>query len=282
MSAKPTYRIRDWSEHFENHDSRKLRNLRFVCVPNRQDGKGYRRVAAHPRAPELFAAWVLILQVGSKMRERGFLVDEDGAIDAIDLAAMTGFPAAIFELAFEVLTDTKIGWLEAVFPPENTVESPDITPNSPGNASNNGAISRHLPENTTFFALEGKGREGKGSIVAERPASPPLASTVEMEFPCVGGKVWPLTTAKASEYRESFPLVDVGSELRKALQWCRDNPNKRKTPRGMPAFLGRWLTKAQTEAEAKRAGEESLKGGTRMPTEEDAAAVWGADEGVTP
>ena len=161
MSAKPTYRIRDWSEHFENHDSRKLRNLRFVCVPNRQDGKGYRRVAAHPRAPELFAAWVLILQVGSKMRERGFLVDEDGAIDAIDLAAMTGFPAAIFELAFEVLTDTKIGWLEAVFPPENTVESPDITPNSPGNASNNGAISRHLPENTTFFALEGKGREGK-------------------------------------------------------------------------------------------------------------------------
>jgi len=282
MSAKPTYRIRDWSEHFENHETRKLRNLRFVSMPNRQDGKGYRRLAAHPRSPEAFAAWVLIVEVASKMRERGLLEDEDGPIDALDLAAMTGFPAAIFELAFEVLTDTKIGWLEAVNPPENSNESPEITPQSPGNSTNNGAISRGLPENTPFFGLGGEGRGGKGISVAERPAEPPLDGDVEAEFPCVGGQVWALTTAKANEYRQSFPLVDVGSELRKALQWCRDNPNRRKTPRGMPAFLGRWLAKAQAEAEAKRPGDESPKGTTRMPTEEDAAAVWGADERVTP
>ncbi len=68
-----------------------------------------------------------------------------------------------------------------------------------------------------------------------------------MVFPCVGigPHEWPLTQSKVAEYLQTFPAVDILSECRKALQWCRDNPRKQKTARGLPAFLGRWLAKEQ-------------------------------------
>jgi len=74
------------------------------------------------------------------------------------------------------------------------------------------------------------------------PAEPPL-----MVFPCVGrGPLeWPLTSAKLSEYLESYPGVDALLECRRALQWCRDNPTRRKTYAGMGKFLNGWLSKAQ-------------------------------------
>lgn len=54
--------------------------------------------------------------------------------------------------------------------------------------------------------------------------------------------------SKLSEYRESFPGVDVIAEARKARQWCIDNPAKRKTARGMAAFLSRWFSKEQNRS----------------------------------
>jgi len=68
-----------------------------------------------------------------------------------------------------------------------------------------------------------------------------------MVFPCSGPgeKEWMLSAEKLAEYTESFPGIDVHLESRKALQWCRDNAARRKTPRGMPAFLSRWFSKAQ-------------------------------------
>ncbi len=51
--------------------------------------------------------------------------------------------------------------------------------------------------------------------------------------------------AKLAEYRQAFPGVDALSECRKALQWCLDNPIRRKTFGGMPKFLGSWLGRAQ-------------------------------------
>lgn len=77
------------------------------------------------------------------------------------------------------------------------------------------------------------------------PAIPPV-----LTFPTngTGAKEWHLSAAKLAEYAEAFPGIDVLAECRKALQWIRDNPSKRKTPRGMPAFLGKWLGRAQNDA----------------------------------
>jgi hypothetical protein len=77
-----------------------------------------------------------------------------------------------------------------------------------------------------------------------------------MEFPTVGkgSKTWGLTSAKLAEYQEAFPGVDVEAECRKARQWCIDNSTKRKTAKGMPAFLGRWLAKVQDGPRAGGSG----------------------------
>jgi hypothetical protein len=151
----PTYRVRSWAEHFENHETRKLRSLRYILVPNKQDGKGYRRVAAHPRKCELFAAWVLLLQVASKCPERGTLADEDGPLDADDLAAMTGFPAEAFALAFEVLTDPRIGWLTTE--PDG---GPREVPGDCGTERENHPDERNGTERN---GLEGKGNESRSN-----------------------------------------------------------------------------------------------------------------------
>ena len=66
-------------------------------------------------------------------------------------------------------------------------------------------------------------------------------------------KEWGLSEAKLSEYREAFPGVDALGESRKALQWLRDNPQRRKTAQGMAAFLTRWLGKAQNASSGPRA-----------------------------
>ena len=116
------YRIRNWKKHYEKAQSRPCKRLSWVAIPNQHDGKGFRRVAQHEQSVEIFAAWVLIVQVASKMPERGLLADDDGPLTAEDLALKTGFPEAIFQTAFTVLIEPKIGWLEGIAEPENSPE----------------------------------------------------------------------------------------------------------------------------------------------------------------
>lgn len=80
------------------------------------------------------------------------------------------------------------------------------------------------------------------------------AESAVLSFPVVGTqkkKTWDLRQSKLAEYVEAFPALDVLAEFRKALQWLRDHPSNRKTPRGMPAFLGRWLGRAQNDGPAR-------------------------------
>ena len=112
------YRIKDWNEHFEVAQGRICETMRWVAFPNRHDGKGFRRIMKHPRAADLFAAWVLIVQVASKQKTRGLLVDLDGPLSAEDLADCTGLRQELFELAFTELTKPRFQWLERLKPDE--------------------------------------------------------------------------------------------------------------------------------------------------------------------
>ena len=122
------YLVVDWETHYEKAQTRKVRRFTsWVPIPNKHDGKGYRRVAALEDAADVFCAWILILQVGSRCATRGLLADSDGPLDADDLAAKTGFPSRIFDRAFEVLTDRKIKWLEKVVISPDGTHSHDAT-----------------------------------------------------------------------------------------------------------------------------------------------------------
>lgn len=129
-SLDEAYSIQGWDEHFENAASRKLRHLTWVPIPNRHDTGGYRRVMRHERGPEIYAAWVLMVQVASKSNPRGSLSNGSRPFDAEDLADKTGCPAEVFRIAFEVLSSERIGWLR---------KSATIAAESPTTAAGSGA-----------------------------------------------------------------------------------------------------------------------------------------------
>jgi hypothetical protein len=109
-----TYRVKNWDQLYEKAQTRKCKEMKWVAVPNKLDGSGYAVVAAHPRNCELFTAWILILEVASKMPTRGLLYKDGKSLGPRELARRTRFPEDIFSLAFNVLVEPDIDWLERV------------------------------------------------------------------------------------------------------------------------------------------------------------------------
>ena len=112
-----TYVIKNWDAHYEIAQSRVCNNIRWVAIPNKHDGKSYRRLTRLNNSPDIFAAWILMVQIASKMPIRGALSDEDGDLTPEDMSDMTGFPEEIFEQAIPALLDPKIGWMEEINSP---------------------------------------------------------------------------------------------------------------------------------------------------------------------
>lgn len=143
-AERPLYHVVNWDHYFESADTRKLRRLTFVCVPNKHDGKGIGRVKRLKNPIEIYGAFQVMVQVASKMPARGYLCDEDGPFDAEDLALMTGFPDLAFARAFKELTGSPIEWLECVTPLE-LASFREILPASPGISGNLPASPETLP-----------------------------------------------------------------------------------------------------------------------------------------
>ena len=123
--------ITNWGELYENAESRKRKKLAWVPVPNHHDAVGYCRLIARPDGPELFAAWILLLQVASKCPERGFLGSSDGTpYDVADLALKTRAPEDLFVRAMPVLQN--LGWLTINPPfPETSGQSAEVPARHP-------------------------------------------------------------------------------------------------------------------------------------------------------
>lgn len=106
------YVVRDWKTHYEVSQSRKVhKTLSWVALPCKHDGLGFRRIMALPDGPQVYGAWVLIVQVAAKCSPRGRLADERGPITAEELSFKTGCPQKFFERAIEVVSSERVGWL---------------------------------------------------------------------------------------------------------------------------------------------------------------------------
>lgn len=86
-------------------------------------------------------------------------------------------------------------------------------------------------------------------------ASVPTADEAPiLVFPTVGkGREWSLVPSQLSKWRQAYPALDILAECRKALAWCEANPARRKTPKGMCAFLVNWLNRATNDGKSARA-----------------------------
>lgn len=66
-------------------------------------------------------------------------------------------------------------------------------------------------------------------------------------FPCVGDgpKEWHLVQSAVEAWGDTWPGVQIVPEAKKALAWVNAKPERRKTHRGMPAFLTGWFGRTQ-------------------------------------
>lgn len=82
----------------------------------------------------------------------------------------------------------------------------------------------------------------KESIYAPSSSSsmPPV-----IQIPLNDGSLYDVEEHQAQEWKELFPAVDVIQELKKMRAWCDANPSKRKTKRGVKAFIVKWLMREQ-------------------------------------
>jgi len=107
------YRIKDWEDYFENNRTRELKNMAWVPIPNKMDGDGYTQIFEHKQGVEIFAIWILCVEVASRCDPRGTLMrDAEKEHDFASLSRITRAPAKTFETALPFLA--QIGWLEQV------------------------------------------------------------------------------------------------------------------------------------------------------------------------
>jgi len=114
MTPPIAYRIRDWSRHFENNRTRQMDDLRWVPVPNKHDGEGFRTIMAEKDGIVIYGCWHLILQVASKCHPRGTLVRSDGTPHTpASLSLKTGWMRSKdFERALSFCSSAQVGWIE--------------------------------------------------------------------------------------------------------------------------------------------------------------------------
>ena len=94
---------------------------------------------------------------------------------------------------------------------------------------------------------ESNPKEGGGEPQA---ASPPAVS-----IPLNDGTEYPVSQEQCQEWAGVYPAVNVIQQLREMREWCRNNPAKRKTAKGVRSFITRWLAKEQD-----RGGQKHSKG----------------------
>lgn len=174
--ARIVYRVKDWDDHFESRDSRRLKKMQWLKLSTKIEGDQYAELlSGHPDGPKHFAAWIGILQVAANCKDRGILMRENrnGPHTPISLAFKTRIPVDWFEGAIPRLIS--IGWMESGAVSE-------VAENDPKTADDDrlgGKIPANLPSTTVLGgkipsdlsssdALDGKTVKRMSSTYKER------------------------------------------------------------------------------------------------------------------
>jgi hypothetical protein len=102
-------------------------------------------------------------------------------------------------------------------------------------------------ENLTEGNLTEEKKKNGSSVASTEPAV--------LTFPTIGlnGASWILRQTQISEWQSAFPGIDILAEARKALAWLHANPGRRKTTRGMAAFLVKWFNRTTDSGRSRTA-----------------------------
>ena len=90
-------------------------------------------------------------------------------------------------------------------------------------------------------------RDAEGSTEPQAASAPPA-----IVLPLNDGTDYPVSAEQCQEWAGLYPAVDVIQQLRGMKGWLDANPAKRKTRRGVNAFIVRWLAREQDRGGAAR------------------------------
>jgi predicted phage replisome organizer len=90
----------------------------------------------------------------------------------------------------------------------------------------------------------------------------PVPEPAFIQLPLNDKSFYSVTFTAMDGWRELYPIVDIEQELRKMKGWLDSNPKKRKTSRGIKAFINGWLAREQDK------GRQPTKGNTVNPFDE--------------
>ena len=83
-------------------------------------------------------------------------------------------------------------------------------------------------------------QEEDSTSVCTEPQAPPVLTMLLNT-----GEEYPFTQDFIDQMQAAYPAVDVLQEMRAMKAWCLSNPKKRKTSRGIKAFVNSWLSREQ-------------------------------------
>lgn len=106
------------------------------------------------------------------------------------------------------------------------------------------------------LSINTKDKTDKTEIVCSEPSdglkleaeNPPSSDPVFLTITTNRKEEFPIHESDVQFWEETYPGVDVRSELRKIKAWSRDNASQRKTAKGMKGFCNRWLSREQDRA----------------------------------
>lgn len=220
------YSIKDWATCYETHETKKLVALRWVPIPNKHDGLTFRQIGQEKRAADLFAAWVLMVQLASKSdkNHRGQLVRNGRPMSARDMSITTGFPESIFSAALAYFSQESVGWIIAE---DFNLELP-LSPGEPGESPGEPGLS---PENLPLNGREWKEGNGRKEVGRAAVAAPTSDSEWLAEL----------------QTNPAYNGISVATEFAKMRAWCSAN-KKQPTRRRFVNWLNRAEKPMQTTA----------------------------------
>jgi hypothetical protein len=251
------WKIKNWNETFENADTRKRVRLGWFLCPTGIDSSGYIELMSHgAKGAQAFGVFIAICQWSATCLPvvRGSCARSDGRpMSARQMASILRIPEDIVTDALKLLSSPDIGWMECV----NAEKPSEITPSASGLPLVCQSSADAMPQG------EGEGKEkgeGEGEVfcpepaeLASRPAKKPKGailctdlSEAYAQIDVIGmASPWLLPYSKVDEWTQTFPGIDVQEHVNRAIQWLQDNPERRKTAKGICKFFFTWLSREQ-------------------------------------
>ena len=117
----------------------------------------------------------------------------------------------------------------------------------PQNVRNNADKMRNTEQNRTEQDKENAARSCRNGETPPRPTTTQRAENRSAPVVWKAETGFAVCSFRRAQWAKAYPLVDIQRELDKAHAWYLDNPKSRK--RQHARFLGRWLSRAQDNAE---------------------------------